>query len=45
MAETLISEICKIRQEDQTITCCAEDKTLCPKEYHKGIFRKECIGF
>lgn len=34
MAETLISEICKIRQENQT---------LCPKEYDKGVFRKELI--
>lgn len=44
MAETLISEICKIRQEDKIMTCCAKDKTLCPKENNRGIFRKECIG-
>ena len=44
MAETLISEICKIRKEDKIITCCAEDKALCPKKYNKGVFRKECIG-
>ena len=44
MAETLISEICKIRQENKVISCRTEKK-FCPKEYNKGVFRKECIGF
>ena len=44
MTETLISEICKIKQENKIIICCSENKDLCPKEYKKGIFRKECIG-
>lgn len=44
MAETLISEVCKISQENKIITCSTENKeTCCPKEYNKGIFRKECI--
>ncbi len=43
MTETLISENCKIRQENKIISCRTE-KTLCPKEYNKGVFRKECIS-
>lgn len=45
MAETLISEVCKIYQEDIMVSCCTVNKeNLCPKEYNRGIFRKECIG-
>ena len=45
MAEGLISRVCEIRQEGRGIICCTINKEdLCPKEYNKGIFRKECIG-
>ena len=45
MSETLISEVCKICQRNKIITCCTDNsKTLCPKEYNRGVFRKECIG-
>ncbi len=45
MAESLISGVCKICQENKGIICCAVNKeVLCPKEYDRGIFRKECIG-
>lgn len=46
ITESLISGVCKICQENRNIICCTDNKeALCPKEYNRGIFRKECIGY
>lgn len=45
MAETLLSDLCCIYQNGNVIVCITKErKSVCPKEFNKGLFRKECIG-